>query len=293
MSFTTTISAADLQELLVQNDDSLVVLDCRFSLSDFGQGLTAYRAGHIPSAQYAHLNDDFAGPITATSGRHPLPDFEVFKLKMVTWGINSVRQVVVYDDVSGAMAARAWWMIKHWSGYTNVAVLDGGIKAWLSNGGAIETVNRVPDPEKSEDGVSLDFRQNSSAILEVSEIEQGRFSKLIDARSTARYSGQSEPIDSQAGHIPGAENLPFEGNLDPETGRFLPAELLRQRFQVLKTSGSDTKDCVHMCGSGVTACHNMLAAELAGYHPGMLYVGSWSEWITNPNRPIATTSPTD
>ena len=293
MSATTLISAASLDDLIEQDAASLVVLDCRFSLMDFSYGQNAYIDGHIPGAYYADLNDDLAGTISKDSGRHPLPNFEDFKSKMVSWGINSGSQVVVYDDVSGAMAARAWWMIKHWSGFSSVAVLDGGIDAWTKHGGTLETLVRTPDQSSAADQSTLEVKQNHQACVSVTDIEQGKFAMLVDARSQVRFAGQSEPIDARAGHIPGAQNLPFEGNLDSDTGCFLPPASLQQRFVDLKMSDADAGHNVHMCGSGVTACHNMLAAELAGYHPGMLYVGSWSEWITNPDHPIATISPTE
>jgi thiosulfate/3-mercaptopyruvate sulfurtransferase len=280
MDFHTTVSTVVLAEHL--NDSAWVVFDCRFSLSDTGAGERAYAEGHIPGARYAHLDRDLSSSITAGSGRHPLPRPADFAAWLGRCGVSDASQVVVYDDAGGAIAARLWWMLR-WLGHERVAVLDGGLQAWLEEGRALST--KVPQPQPAvfeaavEEGAWFDSVQVQGALAD------GAIT-LIDARGAERFRGEVEPIDPVAGHVPGACNRPYSANLGAD-GRFLRAAELRQQFDAL-LGATPAVEAVHMCGSGVTACHNLLAMELAGLSGSRVYVGSWSGWIDDPNRPVAT-----
>ena len=272
--FKTLIQSTDLQRMLKR--DSTIVVDVRFSLADPAEGSALYATGHIPGASYLHLDNDLSGDVTPSTGRHPLPDVEAFADTLRRCGIDRHAQIVAYDQGSGAFAGRLWWLCK-WLGHEQVAVLDGGISAWQGQGFA--TDQAVPFPNRG------DFQSHLRDELQVTatELEQAMISGdivLFDARAPERFRGEVEPIDKVAGHIPGAQNLPFMENLADE-GTFLPAERLAERH----ASGGEI---VHMCGSGVTACHNILATVLAGHTMPKLYAGSWSEWITDPTRAIAT-----
>jgi thiosulfate/3-mercaptopyruvate sulfurtransferase len=264
----------------------IAVIDCRFDLMNPSGGHRAYLEGHIPGARYADLNTDLSAPITATSGRHPLPTPADFARTLARLGVGHTTQVVVYDDSAGAFAARAWWMLR-WVGHPAVAVLDGGIKAWVSEGGALESGQEKPLAEAAG-GPYLSTRADSAAVLGTAELER-RLSDpaflLIDARAGERYAGTVEPIDAVAGHIKGAVNHPFSTNLAAD-GRFLPAPVLRQVWE-RQLAGRSPTQVAAMCGSGVTACHNLLSLEVAGLRGAKLYAGSWSEWIRDPHRPIA------
>lgn len=280
MNYTTLISAEDLHQHL--NDPNYVIIDCRFSLADTEAGFTAYRHGHIPNARYAHLDKDLSSNITDFSGRHPLPNFTQLVKKLGAWGIDNNSQVVVYDDVSGAFAGRLWWLLRY-LGHNKVAVLEGGYNHWQKLSFLITTV--LPSIKPSI------FRvyPSENSMLNALEVQNGLAQKaicLIDARTPERYRGKNEPIDPVAGHIPGAVNRPFQSNLD-RNGLFLSASALRRQFNML-IGDKNPQQVVHMCGSGVTACHNLLAMEVAGFSGSKLYAGSWSEWIRNKNRPIAT-----
>ncbi|MFZ2449565.1 MAG: sulfurtransferase [Methylovulum miyakonense] len=280
MSYTTLISAADLRANLANPD--WAVVDCRFSLADSHAGRMAYQFGHIPGARYADLNQDLSSAITAQTGRHPLPDFRVLAKIIGAWGIANHSQVVVYDDAYGAFAGRLWWLLRC-MGHKKVAVLDGGIKHWQQQGLPLTTV--LPKPKATVFRAYLD----TSAWLDARAVENGLAAKklrLIDARTPERYRGEQEPIDPVAGHVPGALNRPFQHNLDND-GLFLPAAALRRQFAVL-TVGFAPDEVAHNCGSGVTACHNLLAMEHAGMVGSKLYAGSWSEWIRDGNRGVAT-----
>lgn len=279
MSFTTLISAAQLAANLHKPD--WVVFDCRFSLADNKAGLEAYQKGHLPGARYVHLNNDLSSAITPQSGRHPLPDFAELAHKLGHWGVGARSQVVVYDDASGAFAGRLWWLLRC-MGHDQVAVLDGGIKQWLKRD--LPVTSALPEVMPRAFRPYLD----QSQWLTVDQLEQALAhdaNKLVDARSAERYQGLQEPIDPVAGHVPKALNRPFQENLDAE-GVFLPAAQLRQSFTALLGGGA-AEQVVHMCGSGVTACHNLLAMEVAGLTGSKLYAGSWSEWIVDPDRPVA------
>lgn len=275
-SYTTLIRPAELQALA---SPPTIIIDCRFSLADTEEGRRAYQSGHIPGAQYAHLDEDLSGPIVpGQTGRHPLPSVEEAATLFGSWGIEAGVQVVVYDDKKGAIASRLWWMLR-WLGHDQVAVLEGGWSAWLAAGGAVST--EITDPAATV----FVPQERSHWIIDagqVDQIRQDEHHQVIDSRAAARYRGEVEPIDPVAGHIPGARNLPFPDNWQPD-GHLKPAAELRERF-----AGLSAATTVFYCGSGVTACHNLLAFAHAGLGDARLYPGSWSEWITDQNREVAT-----
>lgn len=278
MSYTTLISATELARHLDQPD--WVIFDCRFSLADASAGAKAYRQGHIPGARYADLNKELSSPVKSYTGRHPLPDFAALAKKLGDWGVSNRSQVVVYDDASGAFAGRLWWLLRT-MGHQDVAVLDGGIKHWQKQNLPVTT--HLPKVTPMQFRCYLDAKQWLSAA----EVENGlatRAITLIDARTPERYAGLQEPIDPVTGHVPKAINRPFQLNLD-NNGLFLSAETLKIQFQRL-TESRKPEQIVHMCGSGVTACHNLLAMEFAGLSGSKLYAGSWSEWIVDKNRAV-------
>lgn len=261
-------------------DHQIRILDCRFSLADKQAGERNYLQGHIPGAVFADLERDLSAAISPGSGRHPLPDSEQLISKLRAWGISNNSEVVVYDDMQGAMAARMWWLLR-WLGHEQVALLDGGINKWNAEGRELET--QIPKYPAGQ----FKARADNSAWLTTEQIEHALAQQsivLIDARSAARFAAEEEPIDPVAGHIPGALNRPFQCNLN-SAGTFLSPDALRQSFAEI-TSYHPPQQVVHMCGSGVTACHNLFAMELAGIAGSKLYVGSWSEWIRDPARPI-------
>lgn len=279
MTYTTLISTATLDQQL--NNANWIIVDCRFSLADTEAGAKAYRHGHIPNARYAHLDKDLSSTITDFTGRHPLPNFALLANKLGDWGITNTSQVVVYDDAGGAFAGRLWWLLRC-MGHDKVAVLDGGIKHWQKQGLAVTTTLPAVKPAT--------FRpyMNYGAWLNALQVQNSMAKKsicLIDARTPERYRGEQEPIDPVAGHIPGALNRAFQLNLDGN-GLFLSAEKLREQFRQL-IGATTPEQVVHYCGSGVTACHNLLAMEYAGLTGSKLYAGSWSEWIRNKNRTVA------
>ncbi|MDD1620340.1 MAG: sulfurtransferase [Methylococcaceae bacterium] len=279
MAYTTLISTAELADNI--NNPDWVVFDCRFSLADSEAGGKAYRQGHLPGARYAHLNDDLSSPAKSYTGRHPLPDFGELAKKLGAWGVSNRSQVVVYDDAGGAFAGRLWWLLRT-MGHTQVAVLDGGIRHWQTLGLPVTTV--LPKIAAASFRSYLDAKQ----WLTATQVEDGLAAHritLIDARTPERYNGLQEPIDPVAGHVPKALNRPFQLNLDKD-GLFLPAAQLQQQFQQL-TASAPAETVVHMCGSGVTGCHNLLAMEVAGLSGAKLYAGSWSEWIVDKNRSVA------
>ncbi|WP_367155042.1 sulfurtransferase [Methylomonas sp. HYX-M1] len=279
MTYTTLISASELARRI--NKPDWLVFDCRFSLADPEAGARAYRQGHIPNARYADLNRQLSKPVNSYSGRHPLPDFAALTKQLGAWGVGNRSQVVVYDDAGGAFAGRLWWLLRS-MGHETVAVLDGGIQQWQKQQLPLTTI--LPKVVASQFRCYL----NSEAWLSARQVENGlaaRTLTLIDARTPERYLGRKEPIDPVAGHVPKALNRPFQANLTPE-GLFLPAARLKREFQALIGSYAATQTA-HMCGSGVTACHNVLAMEVAGLPGSKLYAGSWSEWITDKNRGVA------
>lgn len=279
MTYTTLISTQTLHQQF--NNPDWIIVDCRFSLADTEAGGQAYRHGHIPNSRYADLNKDLSSAITDFTGRHPLPDFALLAKELGDWGITNTSQVVVYDDAGGAFAGRLWWLLRC-MGHDKVALLDGGIKQWQKQGLPITTTLPTIKPAT--------FRPylNMAAWLNAVQVQNSLARKaicLIDARTSERYRGEQEPIDPVAGHIPYALNRAFQLNLD-SNGLFLSAEQLREQFkQLIGTSAPE--QVVHYCGSGVTACHNLLAMEHAGLTGSRLYAGSWSEWIRNKNRAVA------
>ncbi|HEX3913904.1 MAG TPA: sulfurtransferase [Steroidobacteraceae bacterium] len=285
MAFTTLIDAAALRELV--GKPATAVIDCRFDLADPGSGRRAYLAGHIPGARHADLNQDLSGPVTAGSGRHPLPAPAELAATLQRLGIRQNFQVVAYDDSAGAFAARAWWLLR-WMGHGSVVVLDGGFKAWVAAGGALESGPGGAEPTPARGAGQSAPSVDASAVLDAAEVE-ARLKEpgflLVDARAPERFAGTVEPIDAVAGHVAGAVNQPFSANLGAD-GRFLPAAALQHLWQ-MRLAGKNPTQVAAMCGSGVTACHNLLSLEIAGLRGAKLYAGSWSEWIRDPKRPIA------
>ncbi|MBF6027451.1 sulfurtransferase [Pseudomonas sp. P115] len=282
MSLAQLISPQQLAER--QKSSGLVTLDCRFALEDPDYGRCSYTEGHIEGAQYADLERHLSGPVTkGVTGRHPLPAADALVRQFRAWGINADTDVVLYDDGPGAFAARAWWLLAWLGKRDGLFILDGGLKAWHGAGFPLSldapiievgTFNGTPDNQMLLDAEHLQKRLGQPGLT------------LIDARAQARFRGEVEPIDPVAGHIPGAQCAAFNENLGSD-GRFLPAEQLKQRFAA-QLQGRSPDELVAYCGSGVTACHNLFALSLAGYPLGKLYAGSWSEWITDPQRAIAT-----
>jgi thiosulfate/3-mercaptopyruvate sulfurtransferase len=264
----------------------IAIIDCRFDLMNPNAGRQAYLVGHIPTALYADLNQDLSAPVTPLSGRHPLPDPEILATALRHWGIGDDTQVVAYDESNGSFAARLWWLLR-WLGHSSAAVLDGGIKAWISAGQPV-TVGPESPPPKPAGARPFTFRVDAAAVLDAAAVVDllGDADRLlVDARAADRYAGAVEPIDSVAGHIAGAVNHPFSTNLAAD-GRFLPADELRHRWQ-RQLGARQPSAVVAMCGSGITACHNLLSLEIAGLSGAKLYAGSWSEWIRDPRRPVA------
>jgi thiosulfate/3-mercaptopyruvate sulfurtransferase len=257
-----------------------VTIDCRFELADPAWGEAEYRQGHVPGAHYAHLDRDLSGPAGAASGRHPLPHWTRLAERLGQWGIHPGTQVIVYDQHDGGYAARLWWLLRA-VGHVRVAVLDGGWCAWLRAGGAQEL--EVPPLCSVRFSPRPGTGWVTAARLE-QELAEGRC-LLVDARSAVRFRGEREPIDPVAGHIPGAINRPYSANLGSR-GTLLAPDTLRAQWNAL-LMGAAPGAVVHMCGSGVTACHNQLAMEVAGLAGSRLYAGSWSEWIRSHARPVA------
>jgi thiosulfate/3-mercaptopyruvate sulfurtransferase len=304
MLFKTLIDADSLEELL--GNPRLAVIDCRFDLLNPDAGRQAYLEAHIPGARYADLNRDLSAPVSAHTGRHPLPAPHTFAARMAELGIGKHTQVVAYDDANGSFAARLWWMLR-WLGHGAAAVLDGGFKAWTAGGGELQSgaptghaTDRAlhghsaaahghsVDPHSHAHEEPLALHPSPNVVMSAADLQQALQNPrtlLIDARAQERYAGHAEPIDSVAGHIPGAVNHPFTANLDADS-HFLPASELRRRWQEL-LAGRQPTQVIAMCGSGVTACHNLLSLEIAGLPGAKLYAGSWSEWIRDPHRPVA------
>ena len=275
---TTLVSLAELAAHL--DEPRWIVFDCRFDLADTGAGRREYAQSHIAGARYAHLDDDLAGAKTGANGRHPLPDPDQFSAKLASFGLNKGMQAVAYDASGGYYAARLWWMLR-WVGHTESAVLDGGWKAWLAAG--------LPVSAQLPAITAGNFSGATRAMSVDAAFVLGRIgqpgSLVIDARSPDRFRGENETLDPVGGHIPGAANRFFKDNLAPD-GSFRPAAELRSDFAGLLGATAPTS-VVHQCGSGVTACHNLLAMEIAGLAGSKLYPGSWSEWCSDPRRPIA------
>ncbi|PLZ00978.1 sulfurtransferase [Burkholderia sp. WAC0059] len=280
--YTTLISAANLDERLAAAPGSVLVFDCRFDLADPTVGETAYAAGHLPGAHYLHLDRDLSGPKTGTTGRHPLPDRATLVATLAARGLDESQQVVAYDAQGGSYAARLWWLLR-WLGHDSVAVLDGGLQAWQAAG--------LPLAQDTPAASRGNFRARAplQVTVDAPAVERNLATRervVVDARAADRYRGENETIDPVGGHIPGALNRFFKDNLGAD-GRFKSAHTLRDEFGAV-LSGTAPEHVVLQCGSGVTACHNALAMEIAGLHGAALYPGSWSEWCANPARPVAT-----
>jgi thiosulfate/3-mercaptopyruvate sulfurtransferase len=276
--FTTLVDTGTLAAHL--SDPDWAVVDCRFSLTDEAWGRHEYLSQHIPGAVYAHLERDLSGPVTGDNGRHPLPDPGALVRTLGGFGIANGVQVVVYDQDSGMFAVRLWWMLR-WMGHESVALLDGGFAKWTAEKRATSSGQEMrverpfigsPRPDMVAD------------VDEVARLAAQEPARLIDARAPERYHGEVEPIDRVAGHIPGAINDHYMQNLG-EDGTFRSPDALRDRLTTV-IGGASPKDIVCYCGSGVTACHNLLALERAGLPGARLYPGSWSEWSSNPSRPV-------
>jgi len=278
MHFTTLISTAELARDI--HDPHLVVVDCRYDLGDAGTGERGYRAGHLPRAQFMHIDRDLSGVKTGANGRHPLPEVSALAATLGRAGIDHSAQVVAYDQNNGMWASRLWWLLR-WLGHEAVAVLDGGIDKWMRESRPVTRdppsvrpvtfVTRAPAPVASTAEILDNLNRHSL--------------KVIDARAAERFRGDVEPIDPVAGHIPGAINRPYFANLS-SGATFKSAAELHREFSAL-LDGTAPASVVHQCGSGVTACHNALAMAVAGLPGSRLYPGSWSEWIADPTRPVA------
>ncbi len=277
----TTVSPAELAELQRTRGASLSIVDCRFSLADTGQGERAYEQGHIPGAVYAHLDRDLSDRVVpGVTGRHPLPDPAWLSSRLTALGVSNVSTVVAYDDGNGMFAARLWWLLR-WLGHEDVAVLDGGIARWVAEGHPVTAERPTIVPHGFRGFPRAEMLADVGAV---EAMRQDPSARLFDSRGADRFRGENETIDPVAGHIPGALSLPFMDNV--EDGRLRSRAELEARFAAA-LGDTSAKDAVVYCGSGVTACQNLLAAEHAGYGGMRLYAGSWSEWITDPSRPIA------
>lgn len=263
-------------------DPGWVVFDTRHDLADVEAGREAYAEAHIPGAYFLHMDEDLSGAKTGTNGRHPLPDVHAFAARINQCGVTPATQVVAYDDLGGNFAVRLWWMLR-WLGLGRVALLDGGFPLWLRERRPV--TRDVPAPRPG----SFVPRPRLGATVDAPFVERFHADpsvKLVDARAMVRYSGEQEPLDPVAGHVPGAINRYWQRNLQPD-GRFKDPEELREEWLDL-LGEARVEQSVHMCGSGVTACHNLFALEHAGLGEGRLYPGSWSEWCADASRPVAT-----
>src|SRR5471030_2840137 len=280
--YTTLISASELAQHL--NDSQWVILDCRHDLLNHNAGSDAFAAGHIQNAQFADIDTALSGPKAAFgpqfTGRHPLPDRATLLATLRAWGINDDTQVIAYDAQGGMFAARLWWLLR-WIGHPAVAVLDGGLAAWQAENLPLVT------PVATRPRGHIAEKPTLTKTVTVAEVVENLHTQartVVDARAPDRYRGENETIDPVGGHIPGAKNRFFKDNLTPD-GRFKTAAQLKLEFAPLVELATTA---IMQCGSGVTACHNLLALEVAGMHGAALYPGSWSEWCADPARPVAT-----
>ena len=272
------LSANRLDELIRQ--ERCVVVDCRFDLVETERGRALWLDGHVPGAAYAHLDQDLSSPVGPATGRHPLPDDEKFARFLAAIGWSEDKLLVAYDEGPNAIAARLWWLMRYYG--RKAALLDGGLAAWRAAGYELESGAPVPSPApvpRLEADAGMVVCTGQQLVSEESAL-------VLDARASERFSGESEPLDTRAGHIPGSVNRPFAANV-LINGRFRNAAELKREFMRL-LGNTEWKNVVHSCGSGVTACHNQFAMELAGLPGSRVYAGSWSEWIRDPQRPIET-----
>jgi thiosulfate/3-mercaptopyruvate sulfurtransferase len=278
------VGSAELAGLLHRPVPRVLLVDCSFDLADLEAGPWAYASAHLPGAVYLHLEHDLSGARTGRNGRHPLPERPEFAQRMASFGADDDTCVVVYDNAGSTYAARLWWMLR-WAGHAAVSVLDGGIGTWRAAGYALEAGIGAPAARRGDFSLRPTLARTVAYEELARTLPQGRH-LVVDARSPERYRGEVETIDPVAGHIPGAVNRPFRDNLQSD-GAFKPREQLRAEWLAL-LGGRDVGEVVHQCGSGVTACHNLLALEVAGLGGGVLYPGSWSEWCAQPGAPVAT-----
>lgn len=277
---TTLIDVPTLASML--GAPGVVIIDCRFDLADTGKGEAGYLSGHIPGAVYAHLDRDLSAPKNGTNGRHPLPSPDLLRATFGRLGIGPDTQVIAYDQDAGMYASRLWWMLR-WLGHDAVAVLDGGLAAWTAAGRGL-----IPGLEETTPRTFVGEPRDGALVTaeEVLPLSEAGHARLVDARAPARFRGEQEPIDPVAGHIPGAVNHFYLQSMG-EDGRFRSPEALRALWHAsLGDTHADRVVCY--CGSGVTACHDLLSMEVAGLRGARLYAGSWSEWVSDPTRPIAT-----
>jgi thiosulfate/3-mercaptopyruvate sulfurtransferase len=284
MAYVSLISAAELSRHL--NDSGWLVVDCRFDLMNADKGQESYLSAHVPGAFYAHLDHQLSSPITPQTGRHPLPDMVALQDWLGVCGFDGSQQVVAYDDLGGAMAVRLWWLLKA-LGHDAVALLDGGWQAWKTGG--------YPVDDRSPQAAAAVYRAefDGSLVVSTAAVEANlklEHFTLVDVRTAERFEGVKEPIDPVAGHIPGATNSPLGDNLNAQ-GYFKSVQEIQELYQPLLEERS-VEQLVFMCGSGVTACHSILALVYAGFPMPRVYAGSWSEWIRNPGHPVAVGSET-
>ncbi|WP_416427634.1 sulfurtransferase (plasmid) [Pseudomonas sp. App30] len=284
-TYTTLIDGPELAAL-VQQGPAPLLLDCRFDLAAPGSGEAAFAEGHLPGAQYLHLDRDLSGAKTGHNGRHPLPARDTLAVRLRALGLYQDQQVVVYDAQGGMFAARAWWLLR-WLGHENVAVLDGGLPAWTAAGQGLQSERSQPLPGNFVSRQALVDTVGRAAVL--ANLQGQGPLVVVDARAPDRFRGENETLDARGGHIPGARNRFFRDNLGAD-GRFKPAADLRAEFSAL-LGAHEAQQSVQQCGSGVTACHNLLALEIAGLGGARLYPGSWSEWSSDQLAPIATGEP--
>lgn len=264
------------------NDPSWVIFDCRHDLVDHGKGERLYRENHLPGAYFASVETALAGAKTGKNGRHPLPTPEEFAEFLARCGVTRASKIVAYDDAGGLYAARLWWMAR-WIGLENVALLDGGWQKWTAENRAVTTAVPTPKPAPA-----LAVTVDRTAVLSATDVLNrlsDPSSALIDARAGERYRGEVEPMDPVAGHIPGALNRFYKANLKSDL-TFRPADEIKTEFRTLIGSRAPER-IAHQCGSGITACANLFAMEYAGLPGSKLYAGSWSEWVSDPTRPVA------
>jgi len=265
----------------------LCLLDCRYDLADPQAGLALYAQSHLPGARYAHLERDLSGAKAprAATGRHPLPEPQALAARLRAWGIGAATQVVAYDASQGCYAARAWWLLR-WLGHERVALLDGGWQAWIDAGSPTDQAVPAPPPGDFAIGAPLVASVALAAVEDLVHRRPPGGARIVDARAPDRYEGRNETIDPVAGHIPGAVNRFWKDNLD-ERGRFKSAKRLHAEYVQL-LDGQPPEQVILQCGSGVTACHDLLAMHLAGLPGAALFAGSWSQWVADPARPVAT-----